>query len=112
MVRSHHPLACARQAVGLVTGEDLAGNPYLGGGLIGAAVVFLGQLFRVILRSDTRWQRLNDAMDEQLAHAVARADAAEQRALAAEQRALGAEAEAAELRKEVLALRDQVNRLR
>lgn len=92
-------------------GEDLAANPYLSGGLIGAAVMFLGQLLRVILKSDTRWQRLNDAQADQLEHAVARAEAAEQRALGAEQRALAAETQLTELRHEVLALRDQVNRL-
>lgn len=89
----------------------LTTNPVLGGGLLAVGLALLGMLLRVILRSDSRWERLNDAQGDALKIAITRLTSAEAKAETAERRALAAEGELASLRVEVLALRAQVDRL-
>ena len=80
-------------------GQLLQQNPLLGGGLLAVAVALLGVLLRVILKSDTRWERLNDAQSDQLDHTIQRLAAAEARVDAAEARAIAAAREVEELRR-------------
>lgn len=103
-------------------GSDLTQNPLLGGGVVAAGFFLIALLVRLLMRSDTRWERLTGAQGDELDRTLERLESAEQKAELALARAIKAEQALDHLREvheraqatcqaEVAALRVELSRL-